>query len=209
MSPKELCTYLERRSNGTNLTEQFHSEKESLLSWGKRNDILYTAKTFSEQKIGEEQYLGGGNEHDVYYDDFVERVSKVTKLPNSTELNQSADHWNWGALGSPKAYLTNLENHNFYFGDDILIEGILQVGDHVAIISSQPFIRGRKATDAEIEQWFISLNYTKGTRSQTFIQSFNNKEIMVFGARPNNVILTPTSEIVTIDLQIIVRQIKK
>lgn len=209
MSPKELCTYLERRSHGTNLTEQFHSEKESLLSWGKRNDILYTAKTFSEQKVGEEQYLGGGNEHDVYYDDFVGRVLKVTKLPNLTELNQSADHWNFGAQGSPKAYLTNLENHNIYFGDDILIEGILQIGDHVAIISSQPFIRGRKATDEEIEQWFMSLNYTKGIRSQTFTQRFNNREIMVFDARPDNVIFTTSSEIIPIDLQIIVKQIKK
>ena len=209
MSPKELCTYLERRSHGANLTEQFHREKESLLSWGQENDILYTAKTFSQRKIGEEQYLGGGNEHDVYYDELLGRVIKVTKLPNLTDKADSAHHWNFGAQGSPQAYLNNLENHNTYFGDDILIEGILQINGHVAIITSQPFIRGRKATDEEIEKWFDSLNYIKGSRTHTFTQRSNHQEIMVFDARPDNVIYTASGEIIPIDLQIIVKQIKQ
>jgi len=83
MSPKELCSYIEGRGNGTNLAEQLDREKESLLSWGQENDILYTAETFSQRKAGEEQYLGGGNEHDVYYDDLLSRVVKVTKIPDT------------------------------------------------------------------------------------------------------------------------------
>ena len=79
MSPRKLCKYSERRSNAANLGEQFHSEKESLLSWGTENNILYTAKTFSPRVAGEEYYLAGGNEHDVYFDERLRRVIKVTK----------------------------------------------------------------------------------------------------------------------------------
>ena len=93
MSPKQLCSYIERRGNGANLAEQFDREKESLLSWGQENDILYTSQTFSERKAGEEQYLGGGNEHDVYYDDLLARVVKVTKIPDSDFQNNLNTHW--------------------------------------------------------------------------------------------------------------------
>jgi hypothetical protein len=205
MSPKKLCNYIEGRSNGSNLAEQFRSEKESLLSWSQENDILYSAETFSELQAGEEQYLGGGNEHDVYYDEILGRVVKVTKLP---ELNNQTDfntHWNFGAQGSLSAYLTNLENHNKYFGDDIRIEGVLQVGEYLAVISSQPFILGRKATDSEIENWFETIHYQKGLRPQTFIHESNTEDIMIFDARPDNVVYSKSGEIIPIDLQIIVK----
>jgi len=54
MSPKELCQYIEGRGNGADLAEQFHREKESLLSWGKEKGILYNETTFSERKVGDE-----------------------------------------------------------------------------------------------------------------------------------------------------------
>ena len=204
MSPEELCSYIEGRGNGTNLAEQFDCEKESLLSWGKENDILYTAETFSQRKAGEEQYLGGGNEHDVYYDALLARVVKVTKLPDTGNQSDVNTHWNFGAQGSLSAYLTNLENHNTYFGDDIRIEGILQVGQLLAVISSQPFIYGRKATEDEIEIWFKSQGYQKGDRPHTFMQ-INTPKIHIFDARPDNVIFTKNNKVVPIDLQIIVQ----
>ena len=202
MSPKQLCSYIERRGNGANLAEQFDREKESLLSWGQENDILYTSQTFSERKAGEEQYLGGGNEHDVYYDDLLARVVKVTKIPDSDFQNDLNTHWNFGAQGSLTAYLTNLENHNIYFGDDIRIEGILQVNQFLAVISSQPFIYGRKATEDEIEQWFKTQGYEIGERPHTFLHTKPPK-IHIFDARPDNVILTRNQKVVPIDLQII------
>ena len=159
MSPDELCKYIQRRGNGTNLAEQFDREKESLLSWSQANGILYNKETFSKRKVGEEQYFGGGNEHDVYYDEELGRVVKVTKTSNQTGSSTLSNHWNFGAQGSLIAYLTNLMNHNVYFGDDIKIEGVLEMGNLVSVISSQPFITGRKAREIEINSWFISLGF--------------------------------------------------
>jgi len=129
----------------------------------------------------------------------------VTKLPNSCDGSNISTHWNFGAQGSLAAYLTNLENHNVYFGDDIKIEGVLQVGDLVAVISSQPFIAGRKATDEEITAWFTSLDFQKGERPHMFVQDRSSGVIKVFDARPDNVIFSSNGQIIPIDLQIIVK----
>ncbi len=115
---------------------------------------------------------------------------------------------NFGAQGGATDYLTNLENHNRYFGDDIRIEGVLQIGDLVAIISSQPFISGRKATDDEIETWFISLDYEKGAQPNTFVLNATAKIIKVYDARPDNVIFSLGGQVIPIDLQIIVKDIE-
>ena len=208
MSPKELCQYIEGRGNGADLAEQLHREKESLLSWGQENGILYNETTFSERKVGDEQYFGGGNEHDVYYDEELCRVVKVTKLPSSHDGSSVSIPQNFGAQGGATDYLTNLENHNRYFGDDIRIEGVLQIGDLVAIISSQPFISGRKATDDEIETWFISLDYEKGAQPNTFVLNATAKIIKVYDARPDNVIFSLGGQVIPIDLQIIVKDIE-
>jgi len=205
MSPEELCKYIERRGNGANLAEQFDREKESLLSWGQKNGILYSKETFSKRKVGEEQYFGGGNEHDVYYDEELGRVVKVTKTTNQTDLRAVNNHWNFGAQGSLIAYLTNLLNHNVYFGDDIKIEGVLEMGNLISVISSQPFISGRKASEKEITSWFSSLGFEEGERPHTFTKATDSQNLLIFDARPDNVIRSFSGEIIPIDLQILVK----
>ncbi|MEJ6578875.1 MAG: hypothetical protein QNL33_10305 [Akkermansiaceae bacterium] len=98
---------LTRAGHKANLALQQSAENESLRhvaieqGWGLDPQDFALATGSPDQKIG------GGNEHDVFLHEDSQRVVKITKLgPNR----------NYGAQGTPLAYLTNLELQNSLFG---------------------------------------------------------------------------------------------
>jgi hypothetical protein len=100
--------------------------------------------------------LASGSEHTVYFDRRSQRVIKVTH----------PDVVGDGAIGQHpdlRSYLRNLDMLNRTFGDDVRLEGVVQLeGEFPQIVTSQPFIKdARQATLAEIEAYMELQGFQK------------------------------------------------
>lgn len=67
----------------------------------------------------------------------------------------------FGLRGDLLDYLRNIQWSNLLFGDDIRLEGVLEVDGHAMLVTSQPFIVGRNPTDAEVAEWFVAQGFVK------------------------------------------------
>ncbi|MEI8342929.1 MAG: hypothetical protein WCH43_15510, partial [Verrucomicrobiota bacterium] len=178
------------RSAGTNEAERFRNESESLVSWAEENGRLIDPEKWAD-RVGSWEKLVAGLEHFVFRDDDSSRVIKITKP------------FNYGAHGRSETYLKNLEYNNRLFGDDIRLEGVLNVGEgrhaFAAIVISQPFIDGTEPTLEEIAAWMDSQGFdVKG--GNVFVS--RNQRIEVMDAHTGNLIKTAGGELVPIDLLI-------
>ncbi len=185
-----LTASLERGSAGADLAQRAQAERASLLQCGKEGWRLDPEAL--HQALGPR--FGGGNEHDVFFDEATQRVIKITLSATG-----------YGAQGDALSYLKNLDRSNRFFADAIRFEGLVAVTPTFdAIVSSQPFIRGRKATEAEIEGYFSELGY-RLTSAHCFEQSDpSGRRWAIADARPDNIIYESNSELVLpIDVQIL------
>lgn len=139
--------------------------------------------------------LGGGNEHDVYFDESSYRVIKITNNPPS-----------YGAQGEALTYLVNLENQNLLLDDALRFEGLLPVQEGYAIVTSQPFVNGYPAPEGEIDRFFSELGYAS-IGNFSYRTRLENIQITVRDARPDNVFRSAENGLLLpIDVQIFLRQ---
>lgn len=94
---------------------------------------------------------------------------------------------------TPFEYLSRLVLFNRTFGDDIQIEGVICDPGRVAIVTSQPVIRGRAATPAEVEaqmnEWgfMVSDCPPLGRKNVASLSFYNSEErIAVFDTHAAN-----------------------
>jgi len=135
----------------------------------------------------------GGQEHDWFRD--ADRVIKVTRhgvfgLSPGIELalvssSQDARRFHlWEA--SPLEYLQRLHLHNQLVpGLNSLIGVIVQPGDDMAIVTSQPRFDIIPVTTAGIDAWFASLGFTKVTAAAYYRPEDN---LGVFDAHDKNLV---------------------
>lgn len=127
---------------------------------------------------------------------FDEATQRVIKINFSTT--------GYGAQGDTPSYLKNLERSNRFFADSIRFEGRVAVATDVhAIVTSQPFIPGRSATDEEIDDYFPALGYQPGGRHCFENRDPSGRKRAIADARADNVIYELNSSLVLpIDVQI-------
>lgn len=139
--------------------------------------------------------LEAGSEHSVYVDAATRRVLKVTH----------ADRHGDGVVGQSMSvldYLTGLQLQNEAFGDDIRLEGLVEdEGELPRVVISQPFVKGRPATQPEIEAFMEQRGFVKHKGSWYNAES----KLRVTDAVPNNVRAYAVNggvQVVTIDVQV-------
>jgi N12 class adenine-specific DNA methylase len=163
---------------------------ESIGSWARANGKLIQRDDLARRVrkwIDDKKQLTSGQEHDVYADGASGRVIKVTK------------EGDYGAQGIER-YLANLQRSNAELGDDIQIVGVVQnakSGWHHIVIS-QPFYKGRSATDAEISQHMASRGYARVSNTTYYNPSIGDANS---DARPANVIMGDDGQVHPFDVQ--------
>ncbi|MFO1484711.1 MAG: hypothetical protein U1F71_15215 [Verrucomicrobiaceae bacterium] len=106
-----------------------------------------------------------------------------------------------GGLGNthalPFEYLQRLQLQNDLFGDDILVEAVLDHLDGLLVVTSQPFITGDHPTLDQIAVYMIAEGFA-ATRSDDWYRAAD--DVAIFDSHPGNYIRTPEDIIVPIDL---------
>lgn len=186
----DLLSAIERIEEGTTFRELYDCENKSLLQWSKDRGCLFTEDRIKEL-LSSIKSLAGGQEHIVFT--AGDLAVKITIPPS------------FGAAGGLIDYLRNLHLSNELFKDDFRIIGICNYFElsedqkGTAIIISQPFIDGEKATEEEIYDFMNSVDFLP-YRENSFINQERN--ILICDARPDNVIKHDNGNLFPIDVHI-------
>ncbi len=175
------------RGDGKNVSQRIRQEAESVVSWARESGRLLDPGKFGRLAACFPQ-LGGQSEHTVFHVQSCHRVIKFTLPPN------------FGAQGDALAYLENLQAANEFFGDDIVLHGVLETKRGPALVTSQPFVFGDAPTPAEVGAWFESNGY-HSTGHNRWKNASSGADIA--DAHVGNLIKTKDGELVPIDLQVL------
>ena len=181
LSGKDLAAFAqggqnERRRVGV-------ADIRSLERWADKNNLILNADLFRRTVLKESaqrKEIGSGSEHTVYRDAATKRVIKLTH----------ADDFGNGAIGQSLNafdYLTGLMLQNETFGDDIRFEGIVYLdGVLPQIVISQPFVKGRKSTIAEINAYFTGLGFARNDNGQ-WVRTRDGVTLAALDTVPDNI----------------------
>jgi hypothetical protein len=151
--------------------------------------------------------IRGGQEHELFHDETTDRYFKVTRngvfgLSPGIELAlvssaQDARRFHlWEA--SPLEYLERLHLQNLLVPGLNALEGlIVQPGDDMAIVTSQPRFDIVPVTTAEIDTWFASLGFAKITDAAYYRAEDN---LGVFDAHDKNLVRADEDVLVPFDV---------
>ncbi len=151
--------------------------------------------------------IKGGQEHDLFHEESSNRYFKVTRngvfgLSPGIELalvssSQDARRFHlWEA--SPLEYLERLHLQNLLVPGLNTLEGlIVQPGDEMAIVTSQPRFDIVPVTTAEIDVWFASLGFEKIADS-SYCRAEDN--LGVFDAHDKNLVRADAEVLIPFDV---------
>jgi len=121
--------------------ERIRIERRRLKEWAEEEGKL-------KGKLPIEHTRGG--EHTVWVDVTKGRVIKATRPDTNRGFGIAYGSHDQGA--TPSEYLDRLAAHNRIFGDDIRLDRVVVLSpEAVSIVTSQPLIQGRDATQEEID----------------------------------------------------------
>lgn len=179
-------------------------QKEVLYQWADRLGLLLNATDLPAKVIR------GGQEHELFHDETTDRYFKVTRngvfrLSPGIELAlvssaQDARRFHlWEASeASPLEYLERLHLQNLLVPGLNAFEGlIVQPGDDMAIVTSQPRFDIVPVTTAEIDAWFASLGFAKITDAAYYRAEDN---LGVFDAHDKNLVRADEDVLVPFDV---------
>jgi len=100
----------------------------------------------------------------------------------------------------------NLDRCNRFFGDAIRFEGFLGREDGDAVVTSQPMILGRPATQDEIATFFEGLGFARSDQPNAFERlRVGGRDYLIADARPDNVVTQEgTGLVCPIDVHIVI-----
>ena len=179
-----------RRGDGS-ANGQKRSQR-SLETWADAQGLRLDPVSFQRFIAGKKDHFG--SEHSVYEDARTGRVVKVTHAVGAT----------FGHSNNALDYLYELAASNKLFDDDIRLEGILITDEGTQIVTSQPFVKGRKATRGEIHTY---LTKVLGLKKDNVANYKNEEEgISVTDVAPVNAIAYENEngeiEVIPIDFQV-------
>ena len=176
-------------------------QKEDLHQWADRLGLLLSTSDLPAKVVR------GGQEHELFHDEATDRYFKVTRngvfgLSPGIELAlvssaQDARRFHlWEA--SPLEYLERLHLQNLLVPGLNAFEGlIVQPGDDMAIVTSQPRFDIVTVTTVEIDAWFASLGFVKITDAAYYRAEDN---LGVFDAHDKNLVRADEDVLVPFDV---------
>lgn len=176
-------------------------QKEDLGQWADRLGLLLSSSDLPAKVVR------GGQEHELFHDEITERYFKITRngvfgLSPGIELAlvssaQDARRFHlWEA--SPLEYLERLYLQNLLVPGLNVFEGlIVQPGDEMAIVTSQPRFDIVPVGTGEIDAWFASLGFVKITAAAYYRTEDN---LGVFDAHDKNLVRAAEDVLVPFDV---------
>lgn len=176
-------------------------QKEDLHQWADRLGLLLSATDLPAKVVR------GGQEHELFHDEATDRYFKVTRngvfgLSPGIELAlvssaQDARRFHlWEA--SPLEYLERLHLQNLLVPGINAFEGlIVQPGDDMAIVTSQPRFDIVPVTTTEIDAWFASLGFVK-VADAAYYRAADN--LGVFDAHDKNLVRADEDVLIPFDV---------
>jgi hypothetical protein len=166
----------------------------ALLDWAQAGELISAESDFPFLL---DPPHASGNEHDVWFDENLNRWFKAT-FPNEFGIA-----WGRSGTATPLEYLARLLLQNKFFHDDIRLIAIVESNRKLRVLISQPHIAGGPAPAPEIETWFGDLGFIR-VEADSCIAWYRKKEnLLIADAHEGNVIKSFTGDLVPIDLNII------
>jgi hypothetical protein len=178
---------------GNGSGEEFSVSFNCFVEWADRQGLikLHTDFTFLSRPPD-----GYGDEHEAWFDMLSNLWFKAT-YPNRFGLA-----WGRDISATPRAYLTRLVLQNRYFGDDIQLVALVNIGQRLRVLTSQPHIFGEAAPYGEIQAWFQNLGFVRICANDCIAWYIKSDNLLISDAHEGNVIKTPDGTLVPIDLNI-------
>lgn len=160
-------------------------ENRQLAAFARKFGLMMDIAVIHE--FMEKTALRGGSEHKVA---LSESTGRVLKDLDTRRINSESIY----------DYLTDLELSNYYFEDDIHLEGFYEDGDRIHIVTSQPYRDGPHpdlpALKAGLEaQEFRSESPTGSTGTFSLYDDVAG-QIYIHDVKPDKVVLEESTEIV-------------
>lgn len=153
-------------------------EAKRLEEWAKANGKL-GGPSITEQKRG--------SEHIVHFDESSGRWGKQTRPESGDGFGIALTNTGQGA--TPGEYLDRLTLNNKIFNDDVRLERVVKNGGKLSIITSQPDISGREATNPEIDASMAERGFRK-IAPGIFYGTGENEGVLVHDMVPRNAIFS-------------------
>lgn len=143
------------------LADLARRQRRTLIEWARRNGKILAGDRFFPR------VTNGGAEHRVFLDEAVGRAFKLTiggGLTVGIDYRIGKRSQRWLALpfvreATPREYLERLALFNDVFGDDLQLEGVIVDVEPPCVVTSQPVIRGRETTAAEIADFLTQIEF--------------------------------------------------
>lgn len=175
--------------------KRFAAAFSSFVDWAIANALLIEESSL--------EFLGRapdafGREHEAWFDEPTNRWFKATR--------HNAFGLAWGRDGSAHAdeYLVRLGLQNEHFGDDVQLVGLAKCGQRLRVITSQPHIAGVPASQAEIDNWFTALGFSRLVHESGSVAWYSrNLDLLAADAHQGNVIKSRDGNLFPIDLNLV------
>lgn len=171
----------------------FAASFEAILQWGEASGLIRSEADFPFLK---QPPTGHGDEHEGWFDEASNRWFKAT-YPNRFGVA-------WGRYGSATAgeYLNRLILQNRHFGDDIHLVALVNSGQKLRVITSQPHIVGNRADYGEICAWLRGLGFSRLESNDSIAWYRETDNLLVSDVHEGNVIRSITGALFAIDLNL-------
>ena len=173
--------------------QSFPASFAALLEWGDAQGFLKQKSEFPFLALPP---TAQGHEHQAWYDEKSNRWFKATYD------NKFGLAWGREGTATPTEYLERLRLQNFYFGDDIRLEALVNCEGKLRVLTSQPNINGEPAPAELIKRWFETLSFQRIEAGGSVAWYHEAAELLIADAHEGNVIITKDSVLVPIDLNI-------
>lgn len=182
-------------------------ETESLARWADAEGVLSI-----ESRSPKTDELTGG-EHLVTLDPLGGIVQKSThpgKFGYSADVEmvhpkgRSARPRITAGLvdATPDEYLFRLDQQNELFGDVIRVMGVVRFPQSVSVLTTQPFYKGCRTAQEDIDQWFQSIGWGK-LQAKDGAFHHQEKDLLIMDALPRNVLTLDDGKLMPFDVVII------
>ena len=163
-------------------------QTEDLRGWARGLGLLLSLADLPTKVVR------GGQEHDLFHDEATDRYLKVTRdgvfgLAPGIDLALVSSHEDarrfhlWEA--SPIEYLERLQLQNQLVPGLNHLEGIIDQGDDLAVVTSQPRFDLVAVTQPEIDAWFARSGFEKVTECGYYRAEDN---LGIFDAHTKNLV---------------------
>ena len=158
--------------------------ERALKSWAVTRGLKLSPGSFEEFVGDKEEFFG--SEHTVYPDPDSNRVIKITHPPEEGAFRSVGAERGPDRSQSAYDYLHSLASSNKLFGSDIRLEGILIGPEGLRIVTSQPFVQGRRADPGQIQEALEAEGFERTeagdyTKEGFFLTDVNPSNVLASG----------------------------